>query len=501
MAIQLGSFQICLVAIILSMVVCTAGTKPIGRSSFPAGFSFGTGISASSSEGAAYEDGRGPSICDTYVRKYPGKVMDRSTGDVGAGFYHHYKEDVKLLKKIGVDSFKFSISWSRVLPKGKISGGVNPLGVKFYNDLIDELLANGIKPFVILLYFDTPQALEDEYDGLLSPNIVKDFENYADFCFKTFGDRVKKWITVHDPTGFSYHGYADGSFAPGRCSSYIANCSTGNSATEPYIAGHHLLLSHAAAVKLYKQKYQATQKGQIGITILSHWFVPKNNTLSDIEAASRGLDYFFGWFGHPVVYGDYPKSIRSIAGDRLPKFTEAESKLVKGSFDFLGLNYFTTNYLQYVPLNPVNTSFTSDRQLAFSFDKNGVPIGTPTSMIWLYNYPKGFRNLLLYIKKNYKNPPIYISENGMGDSGSWPIQQALNDTLRIKYHHDHLSYLLKAIKDGANVKGYHTWSFLDDFAYEAGYSVRSGLTFVDHKNNLKRYPKDSAYWLSQFLRQ
>ncbi|XP_059441339.1 beta-glucosidase 17-like, partial [Corylus avellana] len=287
---------------------------------------------------------------------------DAKNADVACDFYHRYKEDVQLLKTIGVDSFKFSISWSRVLPKGKVSGGVNSQGVKFYNDLINELLSNGIKPLVFLMHNDPPQALEDEYDGPLSTNFVNDFQDYADFCFKTFGDRVKLWATMNEPISISINGYSTSTFPPGRCSSYVPNCTAaGNSATEPYIVGHNLLLAHGAAVKVYKDKYQPYQKGKIGVTTYSTWMEPKYNTSSSREATSRYIDFVFGWFVHPVIFGDYPERIKSVLGNRLPKFTEAQSKLVKGSLDFLGISYYSAGYAENLAsANGVNVTFWTD---------------------------------------------------------------------------------------------------------------------------------------------
>ncbi|KAK9912328.1 hypothetical protein M0R45_036196 [Rubus argutus] len=503
-------------SVFLSMLVALAASAtfsvstshayyiPFNRSSFPSGFLFGIGSAAYQSEGAALIDGRGPSIWDTFVRKHPEKIKDHSTGDVANDFYHHYKEDIKLMKKIGLDSFRLSISWSRLLPKGKVSGGVNPLGVQFYNNLFDELLSNGIKPLVTLLHYDPPQALDDLYGGFLSPKIVNDYGDYADFCFKTFGDRVKLWITMNEPNGFAINGYDGGSFAPGRCSNYEGNCTSGDSATEPYIVAHHLLLAHSAAVKIYRDKYQASQKGEIGITIVTHWWKPKYPTLASRRAALRSLDFMYGWFTNPIIYGDYPKVMRTLVGDRLPKFTEAESKQIKGSLDFLGLNYYTTYYTEDAPAssNAVNHSWASDRQITLSTtDKNGKLIGAATDLDWLFVYPKGIRETLLYIKEKYNNPVIYITENGYayGYNASVPIQEARKDNLRIRYHHDHLWYLAKAIKDGVRVKGYYAWSFWDDFEWDAGYTVGFGFTLVDVKDNLKRYLKYSAYWYKMFL--
>ncbi|XP_054816186.1 vicianin hydrolase-like [Prosopis cineraria] len=473
---------------------------PFNRTLFPPSFVFGAGSAAYQSEGAANIDGRGPSIWDTFTKQHPEKILDRSNGAIADDFYHRYKSDIKLMKKIGLDSFRFSISWSRIFPKGK--GMLNPLGVKFYNNLINELLSNGLTPFVTLFHFDLPQALEDEYGGFLSPKIVGDFHEYADFCFKTFGDRVKHWVTLNEPYGYSNNGYNTGSFAPGRCSNYVGNCASGNSATEPYLVGHHLLLAHGDAVRLYKAKYQKYQKGEIGITLVTHWMEPKTNAPANRLAASRALDFWFGWYAEPITYGDYPQSMRSIVEDRLPRFTKAESEMLKGSYDFLGVNYYTTNYAENAPLtSTANRSFSSDMQASLSALRNGVPVGTPTALSWLFIYPKGLRQLLLYVKHKYNDPLIYVTENGVAEANnaSIPVKIAIKDGIRIRYYDGHLRYLLQAIKDGVKVKGYYAWSFFDDFEWDAGYTVRFGITYVDFKNNLKRYLKYSAYWLKMFL--
>ncbi|CAI0398436.1 unnamed protein product, partial [Linum tenue] len=296
---------------------------------------------------------------------------------------------------------------SRISSDGKLTGGVNQLGVKFYNDLINELLSNGIKPFVTLLHFDPPQALEDEYGGPLSPRFVNDFVAYADFCFETFGDRVKKWVTINEPNMYAMRAYDFGSFAPGRCSHAVPR---GDSSTEPYVAGHHFLLSHAKIVKLYRKKYKEKQKGEIGITTTTHWFEPKYRALPSSQlAARRVLDFMFGWFAHPIAHGEYPESMRSLVGDRLPRFTEEQADLVKGSIDFLGVNYYTMYYAEDAPSTArifaaTNPSYSTDTE------KDGVPIGTP--VYWLFICPKGFKKLLLHIKNKYNNLPVYITENG-----------------------------------------------------------------------------------------
>ncbi|KAK3443545.1 beta-glucosidase 12 [Eucalyptus grandis] len=481
-------------------------TALFNRSSFPSGFLFGTASSAYQYEGAAKVDGRGPSIWDTFTHKYPEKIADGSNGDVAIDQYHKYKEDVGIMKEMGLDAYRLSISWPRILPKGTVEGGINRAGIAYYNHLIDELLAHGIKPFVTIFHWDVPQTLEDEYGGFLSSKIVGHFQDFADVCFKEFGDRVKHWITLNEPWTFCDGGYVLGSLAPGRCSAWQQlNCTGGNSATEPYIVGHNLLLAHAAAVKLYRDKYKASQKGVIGITLVTHWFVPYSDAKHNLNAAQRALDFMLGWSLDPITYGDYPHSMRSLVGNRLPKFTEEQSLSLKGSYDFLGLNYYTAFYAAYAPysVNAQNMSYVTDALTNLTSDRNGIPIGPVAASSWLSVYPSGIRSLLLYVKNKYKNPLIYITENGIDEfnNSTLPLEQQLADPMRIDYYYRHLQYLLKAIKDGVNVKGYFAWSLLDNFEWGSGYTVRFGINYVDYKNGLKRYPKHSSIWFKSFLKK
>ncbi|XP_062145474.1 beta-glucosidase 17-like [Alnus glutinosa] len=487
---------------LLALACSLACTESLNRTDFPAGFMFGVASSAYQSEGAANQDGKGSSIWDTFTRTHPEKISDHTDGDIADNFYYLFEDDISLVKEIGFDSFRFSISWPRLLPAGKISGGVNREGVAFYNDLINELVHKGLEPLVTLFHWDLPQALEDEYRGFLSPNIVDDYRDYVDLCFKEFGDRVKHWITFNEPNYFASGGYATGTKAPGRCSNYIGNCTFGNSGTEPYIVGHNILLSHATAVKLYREKYQASQKGNISIIVASYWMVPKFQTVASRKAALRALDFMFGWYVHPVTFGDYPETMRALVGNRLPTFTTSQSNMLKGSYDFLGVNYYTARYAEdSTSFSSVNQSYTTDSHVYLTTEKDGIPIGEPTASSWLYVYPIGIRELVLYVRRSFNNPPIYITENGVNDKGSLPIQDALNDSLRLNYHRSHLSNLSEAIKVGANVRAYYVWSFLDDFEWEFGYTLRFGITYVDYKNELRRYVKQSALWFKSFLQK
>ncbi|XP_057866013.2 beta-glucosidase 13-like isoform X1 [Cryptomeria japonica] len=409
------------------------------------------------------------------------------------------------MKDMGLEAYRFSISWSRILPRGTVKGGVNKVGVAYYNNLINELLKHDIKPFITLFHWDLPQALEDKYGGFLSKNIVKDFEAYAEVCFQEFGDRVKHWITLNEPLSFTGGGYDSGTAAPGHHSSFNGSSSTGNSATEPYIVAHNLILSHAAAVRVYKRKYQAVQKGLIGITINSDWILPYSKSLSDRKAAQRALDFMFGWYMDPITKGEYPSTMRKLVGKRLPKFSGREYAIVKGSFDFLGLNYYTSRYAADVPTppSPMNTSYTLDSQANLTAERNGVLIGPVAASSWLHVYPPGIGKLLNYIKKRYDNPLIFITENGIDEKNddTFTITQALNDTWRIDYHSKHLAFVQRAIRVGSNIQGYFAWSLLDNFEWGNGYTVRFGLHYVDYNNFLNRYPKASVHWFRKLLEE
>ncbi|XP_003579958.1 beta-glucosidase 12-like [Brachypodium distachyon] len=481
-----------------------AGRTPIGRTSFPKGFVFGTSSSSYQYEGGAMEGGKGPSIWDNFTHQHPDKIADRSNGDVAVDSYHLYKEDVRLMKDMGMDAYRFSISWTRILPNGTLRGGVNTEGIKYYNSLINELLCKGVQPFVTLFHWDSPQALEDKYGGFLNPNIINDYKDYAEVCFREFGDRVKHWITFNEPWAFSVGAYAMGVLAPGRCSPWeLGKCDAGDSGREPYIAAHHQILAHASAVRIYKEKYQALQKGKIGVSLVSHWFVPFSCSNSDNDAARRAIDFMLGWFMDPLTSGNYPMSMRGLVGNRLPQFTKEQSRLVKGAFDFIGINYYSANYADDLPpSNGLNISYNTDARVNLTGVRNGVPIGPQYASPGLYVYPQGLRDLLLYVKGHYGNPDIYITENGFNEvnNKSLPLQESLMDDARVEYHHKHLDILQSAIRDGANVKGYFAWSLLDNFEWVYGYTMRFGLHFVDYDDERKRYPKHSARWFKKFLK-
>ncbi|ESW22410.1 hypothetical protein PHAVU_005G151700 [Phaseolus vulgaris] len=484
----------------------------LNRSSFPDDFIFGTASAAYQFEGAAFDYGRKPSVWDNFTHKYPEKINDRSNGDVAVDEYHRYVEDVQIMKHMNLDAYRFSMSWSRIVPNGHVGineEGVNQEGIQHYMDLIDELIAQNIEPYVTLFHWDTPQALQEEYGGFLSHRIVDDYRDYANICFKYFGDKVKNWITLNEPYTYSREGYAVGDFAPGRCSDWQdSSCLGGDSGTEPYIVTHNLLLAHAAAVELYKKIYQTSDDRKIGITLISTWFEPYSDSPADINAAQRAIDFTLGWYMQPLTTGRYPESMRTLVGKRLPEFTADETTLLAKSYDFIGLNYYTANYAADIPRedpkpeSKLQPSYLTDSNVNYLTQRNGVPIGIPTASQWLYVYPKGFKNILLYLKEKYEDPLIYITENGRSNDvndETKTLEEARMDIFRIDYHYRHLYYLLSAMSEKVNVKGYFAWSLLDNFEWNTGYTSRFGLNYVDRDDGLKRYDKLSAKWFRKFL--
>ncbi|XP_061350583.1 beta-glucosidase 11-like isoform X2 [Gastrolobium bilobum] len=459
------------------------------RYDFPSDFVFGASTSAYQVEGAANEDGRKPSIWDTFAHAGNGD------GDVACDQYHKYKEDVQLMANMGLDAYRFSISWSRLIPDGK--GQVNPKGLQYYNNLINELISHGIQAHVTLHHWDLPQTLEDEYGGWVSRRIVKDFTTYADVCFREFGDRVKYWTTVNEANVYAMGGYGSGDLPPQRClPSDKANCSRGNYSTEPYLAAHHMLLAHASAVRLYRKKYQDKQHGFIGFNLLTFGLVPRANTSEDISATQRAKDFLIGWFLNPFTFGDYPDIMKKNAGSRLPSFTQKESNLVKGSIDFLGINFYHTYYVKNSPgsLQMEDRDYHTDMAaelesmllyFSCSFDYIMIPITT-----W------SLQGVLDSLKDVYGNFPIYIHENGQQTLRN----SSLVDWSRVKYLHEYIRSMLDALRSGSNVKGYFAWSFLDAFELLTGYETSYGLYYIDVKDpSLRRQPKLSAEWYSNFL--
>jgi beta-glucosidase len=467
-------------------------------------FFWGYATAAAQIEGAATKDGRGKSIWDR-LAETPGKVLDGSNPYDATRSYDFYKEDVALMKSYGVNSYRFSLAWARIIPLGGKDDPVNEKGVQFYSDLIDELLANDITPFVTLFHWDPPQALEDRYNGMLDmKSYTPDFLRYARVCFERFGDRVKHWITYNEPGVYTLAGYAAGTHAPGRSSNRDLN-PEGDSSTEPFIVAHTQLVSHAHAVKLYREEFQPTQKGTIGITLHGNWSEPwDENDQKDMEAAQRANEFTIAWFADPVYgTGDYPECMRAQLGDRLPRFTPEESKLVLGSSDFYGMNSYTAFYVRHRDGPPPIDDHKGNVD-EFKENSGGTSRGPQSDTEWLATTPWAFRKLLNWIWDRY-HKPIYITENGTTATGEHvkapPSSNVLNDKFRIEFFEGYAGAVARAVKeDGIDIRSYFAWTLLDNWEWAKGYTDRFGVTWIDFESKVKtRYPKKSAIVLRDMM--
>ncbi|KAG2567368.1 beta-glucosidase 16-like isoform X2 [Panicum virgatum] len=404
-----------------------------------------------------------------------------------------------MMHSLGLDSYRFSLSWSRILPKGHF-GGVNPAGIKFYNNLINSLLRKGIQPFVTINHFDVPRELEERYGSWLSPEMQEDFIYFANLCFKMFGDRVKHWTTFNEPNLMVKLGYFSGKFPPNHCSKPFGKCTSGNSSTEPYIAAHGIILAHAKTVNIYRKNYQAKQGGSVGITIFMIWYEPLRNITEDHIAVSRAQSFEAPWFLDPLFFGDYPHDMHQILGSSLPKFTEGEKQLLKNQIDFVGINHYNTLYVKDCIFSPCDLdTYTGDALVSESAERNGISIGKPTPVENSFVVPSSMEKLVMYLNQRYQNIPLYITENGYAQIGnsSSTVEELFNDTERLSYIRDYLTYLSFAIRKGANV--YFVLSLMDNFEWLSGYTIKYGLCHVDFRS-LKRTPRLSARWYSKFIK-
>lgn len=447
---------------------------------FPDDFTWGTATSSYQIEGGRFEGGRGKTIWDFFSHT-PQKIRNDDTGDIACDHYHRFKEDVSLLRQLGVKAYRFSIAWSRIQPQGFDTP--NNEGIRFYNQLIDELLTNGIEPWVTLYHWDLPLELHTRFNGWLNPVTADFFSEYADICFKNFGDRVKHWITINEAWVIAIHGYGSGDFAPGI-----------KSLTAPYIVGHNLLRAHGKAVAVYRSKYQASQKGIIGITNNCDWREPATCNSKDVAAAQRALEFFLGWFADPIYLGDYPETMRTRLKDRLPEFSKEDISLINNSNDFFGLNHYSTNLVSDVndPVPDKKRNIFHDSGTRLSSD----PAWDKTAMDWNV-VPEGLEKLLCWITKRYYHPKIFITENGCS-TPDHDKESFLNDNFRIDFIDRYLRSCLSALEKGVDLKGYFLWSFLDNFEWTHGYAKRFGLHYVDFET-LERTPKKSVSWYSKVI--
>ena len=435
---------------------------PTDTPSFPPDFIWGSATSAQQIEGAAAIDGRGPSIWDAFCAQ-PGRIKDGSNVTIACDHYHRMPNDVALMRGLGLNAYRFSISWSRVQPDG--SGAWNETGFAFYGRLIDQLLAAGIAPHVTLYHWDLPQALHDEYGGWMSRRIVPAFVAYASEVARRFGDRLASISTLNEPWCVATLGYETAQFAPGIASRA--------SATQ---VSHHLLLAHGAAT----QAMRGITTTQLGVVLNHTPPYPAEPTESDRAAAWLNDGLTTRWYMDPLFLGRYPVDVIAHLGADAPKVETGDMDTIRQPLDFLGVNFYTRNFLSTrVPPLPAPG--------AMGFNDMGWEI-----------YPRALTDLLLRLTRDYAPPPLFVTENGMANADTLAPDGQVHDTQRIAYLRTHLRALASAIEQGADVRGYFYWSLLDNFEWDSGYAKRFGLFHTDYAT-LTRTAKDSAHWYRDFI--
>lgn len=437
---------------------------------FPEGFIWGAATSAYQIEGAWNEDGKGPSIWDTFCR-IPGKIRNGETGEVAADHYHRWEEDVSIMAELGLKAYRFSIAWTRIFPEG--TGEINRKGIDFYNRLVDKLLAHGIEPFVTLYHWDLPQALQDK-GGWPNRDTAYAFARYAETVASELGDRVSFWITHNEPFVAAFIGHFTGEHAPGLQDPVAA-----------FAAAHHLLLSHGLAVQAIRAS--TSRKPEVGIVLNLHPVHPASPSEEDELAARRFDGIINRMFLDPVFFGKYPEDMLELFGFLLPENWGGDMETISTPIDFLGINYYTRSVARFDPEFPLLQA------------SQVHPEGNEYSQMWEI-YPPGIYEIVTRVWKDYKPASIFLTENGIPVPDGVDFDGRVRDERRIRYLHNHLIYLHKAINEGAPVRGYFVWSLLDNFEWAYGYSMRFGLVYVDFQTQ-KRIIKDSGRWYARVIRE
>lgn len=435
---------------------------------FPPGFLWGAATAAHQVEGSPLADGAGPSIWTRFAHT-PGMTLNGDTGDVACDHYRRWKDDVRLMRELGLQAYRFSVSWSRILPEG--TGRVNQAGLDFYSRLVDELLANGIEPLLTLYHWDLPAALDDR-GGWLNRDCADWFADYGRVLYRALDGRVTKWATINEPWVVTDGGYLHGALAPGHRSRF-----------EAPIAAHNLMRAHGAAV----QAYRAEGAHEIGLVVNIEPKHPASDSPQDAAAVRRAHAYMNEQFLHPALLGHYPPELAEIFGEAWPDWPAEDFALIRQPLDFVGINYYTRSVTADGDSYPLRTAVV--RQ----------PRGTYTETGWEV-YPRGLTELLLWFKRTYGDLPVYITENGAAFfDPPVPEEGRIRDPLRIDYLRKHLAAIHDAIEAGVDVRGYMAWSLLDNMEWSLGYSKRFGIIHVDY-GTLARTPKDSARWYSGIIR-
>jgi beta-glucosidase len=436
----------------------TAGpsTSPLGLR-FPDGFVWGASTSAYQIEGAAAEDGRGPSIWDTFSHT-PGRVRNGDTGDVAADHYHRLTGDLDLMKSLGLKSYRFSVSWSRVIPEG--TGAVNAKGLDFYRRLVDGLGERGIAAVATLFHWDLPQALQDR-GGWENRDSAGWFADYATVMFEALGDRVHTWLTLNEPKTVVDVGYRFGAHAPGF-----------RDENRAYLAAHHLLLAHGRAV----QAFRAAGRGRIGAALNLAPAYPDDDSDGAKAAAELADGYENRLWLDPVLKGEYPKDVLDDIGPNAPMraaIRDGDLDVIASKIDVLAIQYYNPVFVQ------------TGGQYVTKLETSDAP--------WQQIYPQGFSDVLIRVKRDYGDIPIIITENGRPCADRIGPDGQVDDPQRVTFLRDHLAAAHRAIQAGVRLEAYHLWSLMDNFEWAEGYGQRWGIVYVDYPTQ-RRIEKASAKW-------
>ncbi len=435
---------------------------------FPSDFVWGVATASYQIEGAVSEDGRGPSIWDTFSAA-PGTVEGGATGEVACDHYHRWEQDLDLMQSLGVNGYRFSVAWPRVIPSG--TGTINEAGLDFYDRLVDGLLERGIAPFATLYHWDLPQPLQDA-GGWPDRTTADAFVAYADAVTRRLGDRVAAYATMNEPWCAAFLGYAFGHHAPGLRDPKLA-----------LQAAHHLLLAHGAALEPMRANAPGAQHG---IVLDFNAITPATDAPVDAAAAKRFDGFRNRWFLEPVLLGRYPADAHEGYGELAPRIEDGDLEVIARPIDFLGVNYYTRTIVADDPEVPHLAART-------------VPFEGPTTEMGWEVYPQGLTDLLLRLQREYRAPPLFVTENGAAYADELK-DGAVADVERVAYFEQHIAAVHAAIEGGTDVRGYFAWSLMDNFEWAFGFNKRFGLVYVDFETQ-ERVPKRSAGWYAELIRE
>ncbi|CAG9856285.1 unnamed protein product [Phyllotreta striolata] len=471
----------CLVLTLTILLKNAAGLKNNGR--FPNDFLFGVSTASYQIEGAWLEDGKGLSVWDEFVHRNPSLVVNNDTGDVACDSYHRFREDVHLTAGLGVQLYRFSISWARLFPDGYVDK-INQKGLRYYKNLIQEVIRRGLKPVVTLFHWDLPLTLFQDGLSWTNPALIDIFTQYAKVVIENFPE-VSIWITFNEPRVYCRYSYGEGVLAPGLSESGILD----------YQCTYVLIKAHAAVYRMYKRNFPQYQ-APMSIVVDCSWYEPETKYPDDIEAGNRAQQFTCGMYLWPIFNGDWPKVVKDRIAERsykegytksrLPQFTPKEIEFIKGTYDYLGINHYSTFLTSDEPEAPYNdTDYGNDiRIVTTRMSRWGVGANNKAVVPW------GVRKVLVWLKETFGDQKIFITEIGLADNGT-----SLDDYDRIDYYSDYYCEILEAMQVyGVDVFGISTWSLMDNFEWTSGYSMRFGLYAIDFYNDitLTRRPKKSV---------